>query len=103
VSCCWKSDGEFCCRISRLRRVRLSAMYLAAFAAIAPAAAAMANHFAARAILRKDGTSFGGAHGIIPFPAEGLGLQLFVGYVGLGGSQFRLAGFAVRGEVVERH
>lgn len=34
----------------------------------------------------QDGASFGGAQGILLFPAEGLGLQLLVGKVGLGGA-----------------
>src|SRR2546429_877368 len=47
-------------------------------------------------------TAFGEAQGGVAFPAEGLGLGLFVGEVGGGGGQARLAGLAVHGEVVKR-
>jgi len=49
-----------------------------------------------------QGTSTGELQGGVPFPAEGLGLGLFVGQVGGGGGETGLAGLAVDGEVVER-
>jgi len=48
-----------------------------------------------------QGASTGEFQGIVSFPAEGLGLALFVGQVGGGCSEACLAGFAVDGEVVE--
>src|SRR5579859_34728 len=57
-------------------------------------------HGAAEALAQ--GTSAGEFQGGVSFPAEGLGLRLFVGEVGGGGGKASLAGFAVHGEVIER-
>src|SRR6266481_8809869 len=42
---------------------------------------------------------FGGADGFVPLASQDGGLGAFVGQVGLGGGEFRLAGSAVQAEV----